>query len=220
MTKFGIVFLALLAASGVWGLGRGGVVDRAQRQPGVTRNEHLTASAGAILYVLFAAVVATVLDISNLLSEHYLVGFLLIPPVILKLASTGYRFVRYYAGSKPYRLAGAPPLVLRFIVAPILVASTVGVLATGVELWLFGLRFGSGWMPVHTLSAVVMLLAVAPHLLAHVRRSVEVLQGDIATRAREGSERSLVFGSLLLGAALAAASLLYASPFPPSTAGG
>ena len=52
------------------------------------------------------------------------VGLLLIPPVVLKLASTGYRFVRYYAGARAYREKGPPPLPLRLL-APVLVASAL-----------------------------------------------------------------------------------------------
>ncbi len=36
---------------------------------------------------------------------HIVVGMLLIPPVALKLASTGYRFLRYYGGGSLF--AGA-----------------------------------------------------------------------------------------------------------------
>jgi hypothetical protein len=110
---------------------------------------------------------------------------------------------------------------LRFLVAPILVASTVVVFATGLELWLFGLRFGSSWTEAHTLSSVAMLLAATAHVLAHSRRSGEVLVKDVSGGARAAmSGRSLVVASLLLGVVLAIGSLLYASPFPPFRAGG
>src|SRR6266700_2655738 len=42
---------------------------------------------------------------------HMFVGLLLIPPVALKLASTGYRFVRYYTASPAYRRKAPPPRV-------------------------------------------------------------------------------------------------------------
>jgi hypothetical protein len=221
MTKFGIVFLVVLAGAAIWGLTGRGIADRASADPGVAGNERLTALTGAILYVLLVGIVLTVLDISGLLLEHYLVGLLMIPPVILKFGSTGYRFFRYYQRSQPYRLAGAPPILLRFVVAPILVVSTGVVFVTGVELWLFGLRFGPDWMPVHTLSAVIMLLAAAAHLLARLPRSAQVL-GDDVVRRPSGAQagRSLVVASLLLGAVLAATSLFYSSPFPASAAGG
>jgi hypothetical protein len=217
VTKFGFVFLVLLVVSALLGLTR----DHVRSLRSDDRNERLTALTGAILYILLAAIVVTVLDISGLLAAHYLIGFLLIPPVLLKLASTGYRFVRYYAGSVAYRAAGPPPVLLRFLVAPILVASTVVVFATGLELWLFGLRFGSSWTEAHTLSSVAMLLAATAHVLAHSRRSGEVLVKDVSGGARAAmSGRSLVVASLLLGVVLAIGSLLYASPFPPFRAGG
>ena len=214
------MFLVLLAGAAAASLARRSAADAAD-SPVVAANQRLTALAGAILYVLSIAIVVTVLDISGLLAEHYVVGVLLVPPVALKLGSTGYRFLRYYAGSAPYRLAGPPPLLLRFLVAPLLVASTVVVFVTGLELWLFGLRYGDSWMTAHTLSAVVMMLAVTAHVVPHLRRSVEaVAQAASAPPRTALSGRSFVLGSLLLGAALAAASLLYTSPFPPAAAGG
>jgi hypothetical protein len=67
----------------------------------------------------------------GLLSAHMFIGLVLIPPVVLKLCSTGYRMVSYYAGSRAYRLAGPPWTPLRLI-APVLgtramlVAAAVG----------------------------------------------------------------------------------------------
>ena len=55
----------------------------------------------------------------------------LIPPVALKLGSTGYRFARYYLGSPVYRAKGPPLLPLRLL-APVLVLTTLLVFATGV----------------------------------------------------------------------------------------
>lgn len=216
--KFGTVFLALLAGASGWAfLQRSGTAGEAAPGAGIARNQRLTALAGLIIYVLLAAIAVTVIDISGLLAEHYVVGILLVPPVLLKLFSTGYRFFRYYAGDRAYRAAGAPPFVLRFLVAPALVASTVIVLASGLELWLFGLRFGSVWLPVHTVSAVVMLVAVGAHLLAHLRGSLTLSFSSAIVSSREAvSPRSLVVGSVLLGAVLAVASIVYVSPFSQS----
>ena len=58
---------------------------------------------------------------------------LLIGPVVLKMASTGYRFIRYYAGNAAYRRKGPPELILRLI-GPIVVLTTVGVFVTGIVL--------------------------------------------------------------------------------------
>ena len=44
----------------------------------------------------------TVISVKRLLPEHFFLGLLLIPPLALKTASTGYRFVRYYSGDPRY----------------------------------------------------------------------------------------------------------------------
>lgn len=212
MIKFGSVFLLLLAGSALWGVTQAGARDDTKKDAGPAQNERLTALDGLLLFVLLAAIAVTILDIKRWLGAHYLVGFLLIPPLTLKLGSTGYRLFRYYSGSTPYRLAGAPPILLRFVVAPLLVVSTAIVFVSGLELWFFGLRFGSVWILAHTLSAVMMMFAVTAHSVAHLGRSFDI--------ARDFRPQSLVVVSLVAGAVLAIASLTYASPFSASVGGG
>ena len=181
---------------------------------GVAANERLTALTGVLLLVLLALMGITVLSVRRLLPEHFLLGFLLIPPVALKLASTGYRFGRYYTGDSHYRRAGPPELLMRLI-APIVVISTVAVFATGIELWLFGLRFGSIWVEAHKLSFAVWLPATAVHVLGHLNRTGQVATEEVSASDSGGAitRRSLVAASLIAGLVLAAASLTYASPF-------
>jgi hypothetical protein len=223
LTKFGVVFLVLLLGPGAIAAARPSP-DHETRQlaPTVVANQRLTAVTGVSLVFLLAAIAVTILFIRQLLAEHYIVGFLLIPPLLLKVAATGYRFGRYYTGSQPYRRAGPPPILLRVGVAPVLLASTVAVVATGLELWLFGLRFGDSWMTAHTLSAVVFVIAVGLHLVGHFRRSAVAAVEEVVTPpTREAlTRRSLVVASLLLGLALALASLFYTTPFPAAAAGG
>jgi hypothetical protein len=122
---------------------------------------------------------------------------------------------------RDYRLAGAPPFLLRFEVAPILVLSTVAVFATGLESWLVGLHFGGVWMTAHTGSAVVFVIAAGLHLIGHARRSAAAALEDVAVPSSPdvSTRRSLVVGALILGGVLAAAIFLYQSPFPPAAAG-
>jgi len=68
-------------------------------EPGVEANARLTGSAAVVLVPLLAVEWVTGLAVGSLLHAHVLVGFLLVPPVLLKLGSVGYRFVGYYAGS-------------------------------------------------------------------------------------------------------------------------
>jgi len=220
--KFGVVFLVLLLGVALAGAARQRSAMAATAEPGVAANRLLTALTGMPLFVLLVTIAITILNVQQLLPEHYLVGFLLIPPVGLKLASTGYRFARYYLRDPRYRLAGAPPVLLRFVVAPILIVSTLAVFGTGLELWIIGLRFGNGWMTAHTFSAVLFVVAAGLHLLSHFRVSAAAtLDQASSVSSRETFRlRSLVVGSLLLGVVLAAASLLYVTPFPPAAAGG
>jgi hypothetical protein len=219
--KFGVVLLVLLLGAALAATVRQRSAMAATTDPGVAANRLLTALTGTTLYVLLVAIAVTILSVQQLLPEHYVVGFLLIPPVGLKVASTGYRFARYYLRDPRYRLAGTPPVLLRFVVAPILVVSTLAVFGTGLELWIFGLRFGSGWMTAHTFSAVLFVVAAGLHLLSHFRVSAAATVNQArSTSSRETFRlRSLVVGSLLLGAVLAAISLLYVTPFPPAAAG-
>ena len=180
----------------------------------VSGNERLTAITGAVLFVLLGLIGITVLRVRSLLPEHLLLGFVLIPPIALKLFSTGYRFVRYYAGDPLFRSAGPPQLMLRLI-APIVVLSTIVLFATGLELWAFGLRFGSVWIAAHRLSFVIWLPFTVLHAASYFNRSADATAAELrgVSVGDALARRSLVVGSLVAGAVLALASLAYASPF-------
>jgi hypothetical protein len=94
---------------------------RRRRLGGVEGNEILTSVAAVVLVGLLIAEGITIVHMHGLLSAHMFIGLVLIPPVGLKLASTGYRMVSYYAGAGAYREIGPPLLPLRLI-APVLVA--------------------------------------------------------------------------------------------------
>jgi hypothetical protein len=178
-------------------------------------NERLTSTTGAVLFVLLFLIGITVLRVRALLPQHLFLGLVLVPPLGLKMFSTGWRFVRYYTGDPAYRRAGPPELLLRLI-APLLVISTIAVFVSGLELWLFGLRFGSVWLAAHKLSFLIWLPFVAIHALSYANKSVEAVAEELGRRAaREPAfaRRSLVIASLVAGLVLALASLVYASPF-------
>jgi hypothetical protein len=104
---------------------------------GPAGNARLTAWTGLLLLVLFAAELVTLLDVGGLISWHIVIGVLLIPPALVKTASTGWRIMRYYAGSRPYREAGPPPLLLRLL-GPLVVVFTLAVLGSGLALVFVG----------------------------------------------------------------------------------
>lgn len=188
----------------------------ARHQPELTqpeRNARLTALVSGFLLVLLAAIGVTIVDVRQLLTAHYFIGFLLIPPLLLKFASTGWRFASYYLRDPAYRAAGPPRLELRLL-GPVLVLLTVAVFASGIELWLFGLRFGTVWIAVHKVSFLLWFAATTLHVLGHLSDEAELALDEARERNREAVTRgSLVLASLLVGAVLALACSQFASPF-------
>lgn len=146
---------------------------------GSAGNRRLTAQTGVVLLVLFAVVGVTILRIGQLLTVHMFVGVLLIGPVGLKLASTGYRFARYYARNDRYVRVGPPPTLLRML-APLVVATTVGVFATGLVLLLAGPSERATFGPLHKYFFFAWLATMAAHVLGHVAE----LPGAIGGRRR------------------------------------
>lgn len=144
---------------------------------GTTGNERLTATTGGVLIVLLAVIGVTIMALGPLLWVHLFVGMLLIGPVALKLGSTGYRFVRYYTANPRYRRKGPPPLPLRLI-APIVVSSTIVVLASGVALLFAGPGSRGALLPIHKLSFIVWVAFTALHVLAHLPTIVRALRAD------------------------------------------
>ena len=87
---------------------------------GSAGNRQLTALVAAILVLLLAIEGATLLRLGSLLTVHAFVGMLLIPIVALKLASTGWRILRYYLGADGYTRHGPPPpCAVACLVAPV-----------------------------------------------------------------------------------------------------
>jgi hypothetical protein len=104
---------------------------------GPAGNARLTAWTGLVLLVLFVAELVTLLDVRGLIGWHLAIGVILIPPALLKTATTGWRILRYYAGDPAYRKAGPPPLLLRLL-GPLVVLSSLALLGTGLALVVLG----------------------------------------------------------------------------------
>jgi hypothetical protein len=177
---------------------------------GPVGNEILTTAVAAVLVVLLAAEGVTILDLGGLRTPHMFIGLLLIPPILLKLLSTGYRFVRYYTDARPYREKGPPALPLR-ILAPILIAATLSVFATGVALLILGHR-SDRLMLLHKASFFVWGAAFAVHFLAYLPRVVRSLRSDWTASRRtsvggSGLRLALLATSLAAGVGLGLAAL-------------
>lgn len=170
---------------------------------GSAGNEHLTALVAAILLLLLAIEGATLLRMGSLLTVHAFVGMLLIPVVALKLASASWRMLRYYLRGKEYVRRGPPHVVLRTVVAPVIVLSTIVLLSTGVALLALG-QTGGTVVGLHKASFIVWAGATGVHVLAHAAK----LPRLVRARAPGFVVRlGLVAASLTVGAALATMTL-------------
>jgi hypothetical protein len=185
---------------------------------GTAGNEQLTAAAGLVLMVLLAALGVTIVRIGPLLAAHMFIGLLLVPPILLKIASTGYRFVRYYTRSPSYRREGPPAASMRAI-APVVVLSTVVVFASGVALLLVGPSSRGALLPIHKASFVVWIASTAIHVIGHLPELPRALRATSESRGewsgdgtgRAGRLLSLA-GAVVAGTVLA---ILYIPQFTP-----
>ena len=181
---------------------------RAERRAdaGVAGNARLTAANAAVLLVLLAAEGVTILRVHQLLSPHVFIGVVLIPPVLLKVASTTWRFARYYAGTPAYRRKGPPPVLLRLL-GPVVVILTLVLLFSGVGL----LLVPRSWLPlllkVHKASFVLWFAAMTIHVLGHLGEVFRLAPRDWLRRTRRevtgaGTRQWLIAASLVLGVIL------------------
>jgi hypothetical protein len=147
-----------------------------ERFGGIKGNEALTDIAGVVLIVLLLAEGITIIDMGGLLTLHMVLGLVLIPPVLVKLGSTGYRFARYYLRTPAYREKG-PPLIALRLLAPALVVTTVVVFATGVALLVLGHK-SDLLLEVHKVSFIVWGVIFGVHVLGHLREMARSLRSD------------------------------------------
>ncbi len=205
-------------------IGRGGRDDPAvPTTGGPAGNARLTAWTGLLLLVLSLAELVTLLDVRGLISWHVVIGTLLVPPALLKTASTGWRIVRYYRHDDDYRHAGPPPTLLR-ILGPGVVVSTLGLLATGVALILIGqdssrtalitvLGQRLDWLTLHKGFFVLWGVLTGLHVLARTVPALQltILRAQQSPRVDGGRWRSAAIGATVLIAVAAAVLVLSAA---------
>jgi hypothetical protein len=180
---------------------------------GVAGNARLTSLAGAVLIVLLAVEGATIPMIRSLLSVHVFVGMLLLGPVGLKLGATAYRFARYYTGSRTYVRQGPPTPLMRVVVAPVLVLSTLTLFATGVLLVASPGR--GAVLGLHKASFLVWFGATSIHVLAYAVRAGKWASADLGG-GRIGGEwlrLAALVVALAAGIAIAVVTFPLAAPW-------
>lgn len=153
---------------------------------GPAGNARLTAWAGLILLALFLAETATLLSVGHFITAHILIGAFLVPLVMLKTATTGWRIARYYLGSADYRQAGPPPTLLRLL-GPLVVLTGLAVLGSGLALIALGKStfspiltvggFSINALTIHQASFVAWLVVTGLHVLGRTVPAVKVAMG-------------------------------------------
>src|ERR1700751_625621 len=184
--------------------------DARVRAPSPDGNERLTSSTGLVLLVLLLVETLTTLALRTYLNVHLFLGQLLLPPVALTLAGTGWGFARYYPQRKPYVGAAPPRMPLRML-APLLVASTLALFGTGVAMIVVGHR-GGQLRTLHTLSFVAWGVLIGVHVLAYLTRvlrdgTIDWRRNAVDVVAGVRSRGAILVGALLAGVVLASATL-------------
>jgi hypothetical protein len=179
---------------------------RRRSRPSVEANARLTGSTAVVLFVLLAAEGFTIVHVRSLLSAHVFIGLLLVPPVLLKIGTTSYRFARYYLGSPEYRRKGPPPPLLRLL-GPFLVVLTLVVLGSGIALLLVPPSQRSSLLLLHKASFVLWFGAMAIHVLGHLVDTTKLAPQDWLHRTRRdvagaGLRQWVLVSSVAAGALL------------------
>jgi hypothetical protein len=162
-------------------------------------NARLTAATAAILLVLLAAEGATIPFIGRLTALHVFLGLVLVPVVVLKAGSSAWRFASYYLGHADYVRRGPPPVLMRLVVAPLVVASTAVLFGTGIVLVALSPQRGLV-LGLHKASFIVWFAAMTAHVLAHVLHVPGLVRRDLGPGQHGSAARQLlVAGAVVLG---------------------
>ena len=161
----------------------------------------MTAAVGLLVIVPVLVVIATILlGVHTFMSVHVFFGLALIPVVLLKLASTGWRFARYYTRSREYVEFGPPQIVMRML-APLFVAATVVLFGSGVAM---GVSSGHALQlarRLHGPASVIWLLLLGLHVLVYLPRALRSAGADTSLVKRP-PVRGLTARALAVTAAL------------------
>lgn len=175
-------------------------------------NERLTAAIGLILLAgTILELGSLLLGLQHFLSLHVFVGFVLLPPIALKLASTGWRFMRYYTRNEDYRLKGAPQLLMRLL-GPLLIVFTLLLFGSGVAMgYVHGHALDIA-RNIHGPAAFFWSVTVGAHVLMYIRRALRSTAADVTPRTRREAAgatlRTFVVAGAIGGGLVLAVALL------------
>lgn len=165
-----------------------------------------------MLLVLLAAEGLTIPFIQSLLTAHVVIGMVLVPPVLVKLGSTGYRFFRYYTGKPAFVKKGPPPVLLRLL-GPVVVVLTLALFGSGIALLFAAAPWRSDLVFLHKATFVLWFGVMTVHVLSHLGETLRLAPRDwygrtrrqvAGTKARQWLLVVSVVLGILLGTLLAA----------------
>ena len=167
--------------------------------------------------MLLAIEGVTIVRVGSLLTLHVFVGALLVPPVLVKMSSTIWRFAKYYLGTPEYRHKGPPPVVLR-VLGPFAIILTIIVFATGFLLLLGPTSMRGEFLTLHRASFFVWFAVMTIHVIGHIGETTRFSTKDWTRRSRElvaGStaRRIVLLGSLVIGVAVALLVVSHVGPW-------
>jgi hypothetical protein len=187
------------------------------RTGGPAGNARLTAWAGLLLLVLFVVECVTLLGLRQMITVHILVGTVLVPLVLLKTGTTGWRIVRYYTHDRLYLAAGPPPLLIRLL-GPLVVLTGLAVLGTGLALVPLGdssfnaLFTAAGQridpLTLHKAAFVAWLVVTGAHTLVRLVPATILVAGRTSRSAVDGGRSRMAVPAVTLVVGVVAAVLV------------
>ncbi|MDA8025067.1 MAG: hypothetical protein M0T78_00790 [Actinomycetota bacterium] len=199
--------------------------DDKEPKRSVLANMRLTSSIGLVIFVELFVIGITVPAIGQLFTLHAVVGYMLIPPLIFKMFSTGFRFFKYYTKDPKYNAAGPPHTLLR-IAAPFLVLATAVLFVSGVVLMIVGpaSQSAANWKQIHQASFILWFGLTALHVVSYIPRASYQFFGDLGLKsfgplkfsslAVRGKNARLTVIALAIGVGLVLAFSLYSTIGP------
>ncbi len=166
-----------------------------RRSVPVAGNLILTSHAGLVILFFLVLLYFTGLEFTPLRGVHFGLGFALIPILLVKLGSTGWRAVNYYFDRDPYRAAGPPWLLPRIMALP-LTACAIAATISGVVLWAEGTDHGT-WATVHIYSVISLAVVVVVHLVIYTRKAFRASTRSLEQTKTTKQERVMVWALLV-----------------------
>lgn len=157
-----------------------------QRTRNVEGNSRLTAIVGIVILPLFVvAFITGKLATSGALDVHVAIGLVVAAPISVKLASVTYRMASYYRGIAAYRHRGRPSNPRRLLGGALSVVIVL-LLASGLVLIV-----GPSWahrpaLSIHKVTSYAAVLAVALHLIAHLKAAVALATAELRRHVLKG----------------------------------